>query len=200
MCRKKILFVLLLLPFLVFMSTDEEEHSSGFADFLGKTVNFIILFGGLTYLLYKPIRTFLEKRGQDIKLSLREAEDSKKEAERKLKEIESQLAGLEKEIEKIMKEAENEGRKERDMTLHLAQQETERIKHFAKQEIDAIISAGIRGLREYTAVLATALAEERIKKKMTPEFQSLMIDRSIEKLSELDEKSDSGQKVQSRAG
>jgi F0F1-type ATP synthase membrane subunit b/b' len=107
---------------------------------------------------------------------------------------------LEKEIKKIMKEAENEGRKERDMTLHLAQQETERIKHYAKQEIDAIIGAGIRGLREYTAVLATALAEERIKKKMTPEFQSLMIDRSIERLSELDEKSDSGQKVQSRAG
>jgi F-type H+-transporting ATPase subunit b len=200
MDRKKILFVLLLLPFFVFMSTDEEEHSSGFADFLGKTVNFVILFGGLTYLLYKPIRTFLEKRGQDIKLSLREAEDSKKEAERKLKEIESRLAGLEKEIEKIMKEAENEGRKERNMTLHLAQQETERIKHYTKQEIDAIISAGIRGLREYTAVLATALAEERIKKKMTPEFQSLMIDRSIERLSELDEKSDSGQKVQSRAG
>jgi F-type H+-transporting ATPase subunit b len=200
MCRKKILFVLLLLPFLVFMSTEEEEHSSGFTDFLGKTVNFIILFGGLTYLLYKPIRSFLEKRGQDIKLSLREAEDSKKEAERKLKEIESRLAGLKKEIEKIMKEAENEGRKERDMTLQLAQQETERIKHFAKQEIDAIIRAGIRELREYTAVLATALAEERIKKRLSPEFQSLMIDRSIERLSELDEKSDSGQKVQSRAG
>lgn len=200
MDRKKILFVLLLLPFLVFMSSDEKEHSSGFADLLGKTVNFIILFGGLTYLLYKPIRYFLEKRGQDIKLSLREAEESKKEAERKLKEIESRLSGLEKEIEKLMKEAEDEGRKERDITLQLAQQETERIKHFAKQEIDAIIRAGIRGLREYTAVLATTLAEERIKKKLSPESQSLMIDRSIERLSELDEKSDSSQKVQSRAG
>lgn len=200
MRRKKILFILLVLPFFVFMSTEEVDHASGFTDFLGKTVNFVILFGGLTYLLYKPIRHFLEKRGQDIKLSLREAEESKKEAERKLKEIESRLSGLEKEIDKIMKEAEREGRKERDKTLQLAQKETERIKYFAQQEIDAVIRAGIRGLREYTAVLATALAEERIKKKLSPEFQSLMIDRSIERLGELDEKSDSGQKVQPGAG
>ncbi len=200
MRRKKIFLVLLVLPFFVFMSTEEEDHSSGFADFLGKTVNFVILFGGLTYLLYRPIRSFLEKKGQEIKLSLREAEESKKEAERKLKEIESQLSGLEKEIEKIMKDAEKEGRKERDKTLQLARKETERIKYFGQQEIDAVIRAGIRELREYTAVLATALAEERIKKKMSPEFQSLMIDRSIERLGELDEKSDSGQKIQSRAG
>ena len=99
-----------------------------------------------------------------------------------------------------MRDAEKEGRIERDMTLQLAQQETERIKHFAKQVIDAVIRAGIRGLREYTAVLATALAKERIKKRLSPEFQSLMIDKSIERLSELDEKSDSGQKVQSGTG
>jgi len=199
MSREKILFVLLLLPFLVFMASEEEDHSSGLVDFLGKTVNFIILFGGLTYLLYKPIRSFLEKKAQNIKLSLKEAEDSKKEAEQKLKEIETRLAGLEKEIEIMMKEAENEGRREKKKTLQLAQQETERIKHFAKQEIDAIIRSGIRGLREHTAGLATALAEERIKKRMSPEFQSLMIDRSIERLDKLNEKSDFGQKVQSRA-
>jgi len=200
MGRKKILIVILLLPFFVFMSPEEEEHSSGLIDFLGKTVNFIILFGGLTYLLHKPIRSFLEKRAQDIQSSLKEAADSRKDAEQKLKEIERRLAGLEKEIEIVMKEAENEGRREKEETLQRAQRETERIKYFAKQEIDAIIRSRIRELREYSAALATALAEERIKRKMSPELQSLLINRSIERLDKLDEKPNSDQKIHSRAG
>ena len=139
MDRKKILLILLLLPFFVFMSPEEEEHSSGLINFLGKTVNFIILFGGLTYLLYKPIRRFLEKRAQDIKLSLKEAEDSRKDAEQKLKGIETRLAGLEREIEKVMKEAEGEGRRTKEETLQMAQQETEKIKYFTKQEIERFL-------------------------------------------------------------
>jgi F-type H+-transporting ATPase subunit b len=192
MGRKKIILILLMLPFFVFMSPEEEEHSSGLMDFLWKTVNFIILFGGLTYLLYKPIRSFLEKRAQDIQSSLKEAADSRKDAEQKLKEIETRLAGLEKEIEKFMKEAEKEGRREKEETQKRAQQETERIKYFAKQEIDAIIRSRIREIREYSAALATALAEERIKRKMSPELQSLLINRSIERLDKLDEKQNSG--------
>jgi len=200
MGRKKILIVILLLPFFVFMSPEEEEHPSGLMDFLWKTANFIILFGGLTYLLYKPIRSFLEKRARDIQLSLKEAADSRKDAEQKLKEIETRLAGFEKEIEKVMKEAESEGRREKEETLQMAQRETEKIKYFAKQEIDAIIRSRIRELREYSAALATALAEDRIKRKMSPELQSQLINRSIERLDKLDEKPNSGQKIHSRAG
>ena len=200
MGRKKILLLLLCLPFLMFMSAEEEDHSSGLMDFLGKTVNFIILFGGLTYLLYKPVRGFLEKRAQEIKLSLKDAEDSKKEAEQKLKEIETRMAGLEKEIEKMMKEADSEGRREMERILQMAQHETERIKHFSQQEIDAIIRSGIRKLREHTALLATSLAKEKIQKKMSPELHSWLINRSIERLGQLDEKSNSSQKIHSRAG
>ncbi len=200
MTRKKILLMLLLLPFLVFMASEEEEHSSGLVDFLGKTVNFILLFGGLTYLLYKPIRSFLEKRGQDIRSSLKEAEDSRAEAERKLKEIEARLAGLREEMERIKDEGEAEGRRAKERTIQLAQQEAERIKHFASQEIDSIIRSGIRELKEYTAELATALAEEQIKKKMSSEFQAELIDKSIERLDALYEKSDSGQEIHSGTG
>jgi len=192
MARKKILLMLLLLPFLVFMASAEEEHSSGLVDFLGKTVNFILLFGGLTYLLYKPIRSFLEKRRRDIQSSLKEAEDSRAEAERRLKEIEARLAGLQEEIERIKEEGKAEGRRAKERTLQLAQKEAERIKNFATQEIDSIIRSGIRELKEYTAELATALAEEQIKRKMSPEVQAALIDKSIERLDKLYEESGSG--------
>jgi F-type H+-transporting ATPase subunit b len=196
--RRKILLILFLLPFFISMVSADEEHSSNFKDFIGKTINFIVLFGGLAYFLFKPIRNFLQKRSQDIEKGLKEAEDAQREAELKLREAKARLATLENEIEKIKKEAEIEGRKERERIIQLTQQEAERIKYFAKQEIEMLMRAGIQDLKEYTAELASALAEERIKKKMSPEDQSFLIDKSIEKLDELYEKSNSRKKIHSR--
>jgi F-type H+-transporting ATPase subunit b len=196
--RRKIFLVLLLLPFLISMVSADEEHSSNFRDFIGKTVNFIVLFGGLAYFLYKPVRNFLQKRSLEIEQGLKEAGDAQREAELKLREVNARLATLEDEIEKLKKEAEIEGRKERERVIQLAQQEAERIKYFAKQEIEMLMRAGIKDLKQYTAELASALAEERIKKKMSPEDQFFLIDKSIEKLEELYEKSNSRKKIHSR--
>ncbi len=196
--RRKILLVLLLLPFFISMVSPDEEHSSNFRDFIGKTVNFIVLFGGLAYFLYKPIRNFLQKRSQEIEQGLKEAGDAQREAELKVREANARLATLEGEIEKLKKKAEIEGNKERERVIQLAQQEGERIKYFAKQEIEMLMHAGIQDLKQYTAELASALAEERIKKKMSPEDQSFLIDKSIEKLDELYEKPYSHKKIHSR--
>jgi len=196
--RRKIFFVLLLVPFFISMVSADEEHSSNVRDFMGKTVNFIVLFGGLAYFLYKPIRNFLQKRSEEIEQGLKEAGNAQREAELKLQEANARLATLEDEIEKLKKEAEIEGDKERERVIQLAQQEAERIKYFAKQEIEMLMRAGIQDLKQYTAELASALAEERIKKKMSPEDQSFLIDKSIGKLDELYEKSNSRKKIHSR--
>lgn len=197
--RRKILVVLFLLPFFIFMVSAEEEHKSGFIDFLGKTINFIVLFGGLAYLLRKPIGSFLEKRSQDIQRTLKETEASRKEAEQKLQEAKAHLAGLEEEIEKMRKEADVEGHRERERTLQLAQKEAEKIRYFTGQEIEMLTRAGIQELKEFTAELAASLAEERIRKKMTLEDHTQLIDKSIERLSELYEESNSDKKIHPRA-
>ncbi len=196
--RRKIFLILFLLPLFISMVSADEQHSSNLRDFIGKTINFILLFGVLAYFLFKPVRNFLQKRSQDIERGLKEAADAQREAELKLREARTRLAALEGEIEKLKKEAEIEGRKEREKIIQLAQQEAERIKYFAKQEIEMLMRAGIRDLKEYTAEMASALAEERIKKKMSPEDQYFLIDKSIEKLDELYEKSNSRKKIHSR--
>lgn len=196
--KRRILFVLFLLPFFIFMSSVEEGHSSGFIDFLGKAINFIILFGGLTYILFKPIRNFLEKRSKDIKNSLKDAEETKEETEQNVKEVKDRLSSLEDEITKIMKDAELEGLKEKEKIIQLAQKEAERIKYFAKQEIEMLVQAGIQDLKEYTTELASAIAEERIRKRMTLEGQSILINKAIKKLDKLYERSNSDKEIHSR--
>jgi len=196
--RKQILVILLLVPFFVFLASPEEGSSSNVMEFLGKSVNFIIIFGALAYFLYKPLRSFFEKRSREIKEAIKEAEDSRKEAEEKLQEMKIRLTGLEEEITKIKKDAEVVGLKEKTRIANLAQKEAERIKRLAQQQIELEVKAGIQELKEYTTELATALASERIKEKLTPEDHSLLIDKSIERLVKLYEKSNSHQKIHSR--
>ncbi len=185
--RKQIFLVLLLVPFFIFMAS-EEEHSSNFMGFLGKLINFLVLIGALFYFLSKPIRNLLEKRATEIRQSMREAEDSRKEAEARLKEIRKRLSGLKDEIVKIKRETEVEGQKEKERIRELARSEAERLKLFTRQEIEMYTNACIKELREYTAELATQLAQERIRKKLTPETQSLLLDTSIARLEKLYEK------------
>jgi F-type H+-transporting ATPase subunit b len=198
--KRKLLLILLLLPLLVFMTTEEESHSSPLRDFLGKTVNFLILFGGLAYLLRKPVKNFLQRRSQDIENSLRNAKSAKKEAEQKLKDAEIRLSGLKDEIEKIKEDARSEGRRKKEEMAKLTRQEADKVKNFAKQEIEMLLQAGIQELKEHTTELAVAVAEERIKKRITSEDMSVLIDKSIGRLDKLYEKSNFDKKIHSRTG
>jgi len=159
---------------------------------IGKIINFVILFGGLAFVLYKPFLNFLRKRSEDIRTAISEAGDARREAEQKLEEARRKIGVLEEEVARIKKEAELEGLKEKDTIKILAEKEAERIKFFARQEIEMHFKAGIRELKEFAAELATSLAEARIKKRVTDQDQSALIDKSIERLAKLYEKRSSG--------
>ena len=59
--------------------------------------------------------------------------------------------------------------------------------------------AGARELREYTAELVTAIALERIKKRMTPQAQSLIFNKSLRNIEKLYEKPNTNQEIYSGA-
>ena len=198
MKKKQIILILFLLPAFVFMA--EEHSSSNFLPFLGKSLNFIILFGGLAYLLSKPLRNYLKKRSLEIEQSLEEAENMRREAEEKLNEARVQLEGLEEKIARIKKEAESMGQAEKDRIIKEAKKEAERIKRLTQQQIEQLVEGKIQELKEYTIEMAALLAQERIKKRMTLQDHSLFIDKCIERLSRLDENSVIDKKIHSRLG
>jgi F-type H+-transporting ATPase subunit b len=185
--RKAVLAVLLLVPFLLAMSAEGESHEPASSGMLGKVINFAVLFGGLTFALYKPARNFLAKRTRDIQASLDEARDARTQAEARLEEARRRIASLEDEIAGFGRSAEIEGLAEKERIKALAEKEALRIRTFTQQEIDLQLKAGIQELKEYTADLAARLAEARMKDRITPAAQSDLIDQSIERLAELHE-------------
>ncbi len=196
--NKSILLILFIVPFLLFMSSAEESHPSQTRDFLGKAVNFLVLFGGLAYLLRKPLGSFLQERSDLLAKTLREAKKSRAEAAKRLDEVESRMEKLDDEIEQLRREAESEGQALRQLTLEEAKKNAERLKRYAQTEIEMLTKDAIREIKEYTATVAADLARQRIQERVTEEYQSSLIDKSIERLEKLHEKSNSDKKVRTR--
>jgi F-type H+-transporting ATPase subunit b len=190
--RKFILILLLVLPLFLFMAEDEEHQTSGSGEFLGKVVNFVLLFGGLTLLLRKPLRKFLDSRGKEIAQKLKQTRTIREEAEADLTKVQGRLDELSQEIQEMNQEAEGEGKGQKDQILVEARAEAERLKSLAQQEIETLSQQGGRELRAYAAELATLRAEERINDRITPKDQTQLIDESIERLERLHEESGSG--------
>ena len=191
MSRRQAAAVLLVLPLFLFMSVEEGARTSATMDFIGKTVNFLILFGGLAFVLRKPLAAMLAKRSLDIQAALRQAQESKAEAEEKYREAEAKIAGLEAEVRRLIEAAKAEARGNKDRIAVLAAEESQRLRKFAEQESDQQVRAGRQELKAYAAQRATELARERIRQRLTPADQAALIDKSIERLSEFHEKSGS---------
>ncbi len=185
---KHSLWVLLIVPLFLFMSVEEGHDASGGGEFAGKVVNFFILFGGLALVLYKPLKEMLGKRSADIREELSSAESRREAVEKRSAEAAVRLSGLDKEIGEIKAEAGEDARRVGERISAAAAAEAEKLKRFAELEIEEQVRGGIRELKSHTAERAASLARERIRKKLTPRDQRVLIDRSIEKLTRIHEK------------
>jgi F-type H+-transporting ATPase subunit b len=187
---KKLIFALL--PLTLGFSSAEETHGSALTDILGKTVNFIILFGGLGFLLAKPLRKFLEEAGLAVEKTIQKTKGARKDAEQKLETLKERMQGLETEARKIREDGRESGKHDRDRLLSQARQEVDKIKSLTELEIGMHAQAAQAELREYAAELAVSLAETNIKRRMTPELHARLIDDSIRQLDKLNDKTHSG--------
>ncbi len=160
-------------------------------DFLGKAVNFLILFGGLTIALWKPVKAMLAKRTKDVRDGIFQAGSGRAEAEASALESKAKLAGLAAEVERLKAQAGEDAKKEAERIAQAAAAEAERLKKLTRQELDEQMRRSLGELKSYAADRATVLARERIRAQLTPSRQSALIDRSIDRLSKLHEESGS---------
>jgi F-type H+-transporting ATPase subunit b len=157
-------------------------------DFLGKVVNFLVLFGGLAFVARKPIKAMLSKRIVDVGDTIRLAETGRAESEARAGRSQAKLAGLEEAVRTLKTDAEEEGRRQAERISQAAADEAERLKKLTRQELEEQVRQSVGGLKAYAAARATDLARERIRKRLTPETQAALIDKSIDRLSHLHEK------------
>lgn len=96
--------------------------------------NFVILFGGLYFILYSPVKKFMEKRQSEYQASEDKTKENLAASEKSKAEYESKVAAFEAEKLEKDKEARKQADAAADKLLKKAQEEAEGIVAKAKED------------------------------------------------------------------
>jgi len=161
------------------IAADEKKPGSGSGDHAElkawEWANFILLAGGLGYIIRKNAGPAFEARGRRIRKDMVEAEEARKEADSRLAAVEHRLAHLADEIAALRAEALREEEAENARYLRHTAAEIAKIQTHAEQEIVAAGKAARMELKRYAAQIALGLAEQKIRSRMTPETEDRLV-------------------------
>jgi F-type H+-transporting ATPase subunit b len=155
----------------------EAPHGQTILQSIAKVVNFAILGGVLFYFLKTPIRTYLVSRATHIRQDLVTASEMRAAASAQLVEIERKLQALPAELDALKAQGAEDVKAEQARIAQAAAAERERLIAQTRREIDTRLRMARRQLTEHAAELAVRIAEERIKRTITPEDQLRLVDR-----------------------
>jgi F-type H+-transporting ATPase subunit b len=139
---------------------------------ISQLVNFLVLFGALTFLIWRPARKRLDERQAALQ---KQAEDAQA--------AEEQLAKIDQEREKVLQEA----KKEAEQIVSQAQERIEVMKKKASEEAKEIVQKArvdakeeekrqLKGMRDQVAMLAIAAAQKLLGAALDEKRQRALID------------------------
>jgi F-type H+-transporting ATPase subunit b len=150
---------------------DPAESSTGL---LFRWLNFLIVIGGIAYLIAKYGGSFFRGNAKAISASIREATAVKVEADRELREVETKIARLDRDVAEMREEAGRNWAAESERLNTSAQAEIEKIAHAAREELAASERAAQQQVREMAASLAVERAAALVSSMMNAEVRSRM--------------------------
>jgi len=140
-----------------------------------KWANFVILAGGLGYLIGKHAGPFFGARSTGIRQDMVESERQRQEAESRAAEVDRRFANLEQEIASLRSESQARAQAENQHMAQHTAAEIARIQAHAEQEIASAAKAARTDLKRYSAQLAVELAERKLRDRMTPDTQNALV-------------------------
>lgn len=149
---------------------------------VAKWANFVVLFGGLIFLLRKPMGEFFTGRRKDIASGLERAQNAQTSAQARMDEIELRLAQLSTEVASLKTQAEQDSLAEREKILAEARHEVERVIEQSRQEIERIARSVERDIKEHIADQVIDRAGTALRTEMTQDDQKRIVVRFIQKL------------------
>jgi F-type H+-transporting ATPase subunit b len=155
------------------------EHAESLVSFLSRIANFVILAGGLVYLLRSPIGKYLSARAEQIRLDLVNAADTRKAAAAELARIEARMKELPAEIEALKQRGLGEVQAEQVRIKETAATERERLLEQARREIDQQVAAARRTLKQDAADLVVGIARRQVEVEMTDADRGRLVDRYV---------------------
>ncbi|MDD3251564.1 MAG: F0F1 ATP synthase subunit B [Lachnospiraceae bacterium] len=147
-------------------------------------INVFILFFGLSYLLFNPVRDVLEKRRQKIAGELAQAAEDKTSAAALKEEYEAKLKDINKEAESILEAARRKGKSREEEMLEEARAEAARIVERANREIELEKKKAIDDLKQEVVDIAALMAKKVVGSSIDVTIQDALIDETLKEMGE----------------
>jgi F0F1-type ATP synthase membrane subunit b/b' len=161
---------------------ETEENKGESRELIFKTINFIILAGGLGYLLRKPLSEFFSQRSSDIRKSLEEGRKALQESQARLSVVENKLKHLEEEIAEFKATATKDMEAERERRRQAVAVEVEKMLATARARIETTAQTAKLDLTTYVAEEAMRQAEEMIRGKLDEPTRRQLVSQFVTKL------------------
>ncbi len=156
-------------------ATEAEGRAEGVSP-VWAWANFAILVGALGYFGVKKGRPWFALRSQEIRKGIAQAEEIRAAAEARSREVDRKLAGLQSDIEALRAEAHREHAAEAERIRRQIAADLARMKEHAAGEIETAGKGARLELKRYAAQLAIDLAEQKIRRQMTAEVQTALVE------------------------
>lgn len=147
-------------------------------------LNIFILFFGLSYLLFNPVRNVLEKRRQKIAGELAEAASSKKAASAMKAEYENKLKEISKEADGILEDARKKAKIRGAEITDEAKAEAVRIMERANREIALEKKKALDDMKQEVVSIASMMAGKVVAASIDTTVQDILIEQTLKEMGE----------------
>jgi F-type H+-transporting ATPase subunit b len=162
----------------------DEHAAEGPWPTIFRLANFAILAFLLARFLKAPIAAYLASRSTQIRQDLVTASEMRATATAQLAEIEKRMQALPAELDALKRQGAEDVTAEQSRIAKAAEDERVRLLDQTRREIEMRLRIARRELTEHAARLAVSVAEERIKRSITPDDQIRLVDRYASQLTE----------------
>jgi F-type H+-transporting ATPase subunit b len=142
-------------------------------------ITFIVLLFILKRVAWKPILAALDKRENDIKESLAQAEKAKDEAKMILEENQANLAKAEEESKKIIEQSRSYAESLKEQLMRESKEQAKKIVDEASSEIQRKKDAAFEELKGQIAEIAIGAAEKIIRESLDAQKSKQVIDKYL---------------------
>jgi F-type H+-transporting ATPase subunit b len=147
---------------------------------LTQLVSFLVLFGLLYLVLYKPMTRMLDSRSSRIRESLEAADRARQEAASSAEQVERELGDARNQGQALIAEARTAASQFRQQEDARTRAEMEAMLERARAEIERERDAAVEQVRRQFAELAITAAERVVERSLDKDAHAQLIDKVLE--------------------
>ncbi|MBO4338686.1 MAG: F0F1 ATP synthase subunit B [Clostridia bacterium] len=136
-------------------------------DLLLNILNIILLFLITRFLVYKPVKKFMQERKDRIEKEKADAEQQLREANDLKEEYSSLLADADEKARQTVLDGENEAKKRSAEIIGKANDEAERIRKDAEEKAEKEKGEALESMKGEVASLAVSISEKILSREIT---------------------------------